>query len=110
MEASIRGSIILAGIILKMGIVFVRLYGSSVPVVVVGLMSRVILMFGSDRKVVMAYSSVMHISLCRLLIGWIRLIVGASHVVIAPLIFMAVYVGYMNGGSRMLGASFSSWA
>jgi len=68
-EASLFGSMILAGIILKIGIVFVRLYRFSVLIVVVGLSSRVLLMFGSDGKVVIAYSSVMHISLCRLLIG-----------------------------------------
>jgi len=63
------GSIILARIILKIGIMFVRLYRYSMPLIMVGLLSGVLLMFGSDGKVVMAYSSVMHMSLCRLVIG-----------------------------------------
>jgi len=108
-EASIFRSIILAGIILKMGIVFIGLFGYSMPMIIIGLTSRVFLMFGSDGKVVMAYSSVIHISLCGLVIGWIGIIVGASHVVISPLIFMAVYCRYMNSGSRILSPSFSSW-
>lgn len=33
----------------------------------------------------------------------------ASHVVISPLMFMAVYVRYMNNRSRLLGRSFASW-
>jgi len=37
------------------------------------------------------------------------IIVGASHVVISPLMFIAVYCGYINSGSRMLSPSFSSW-
>jgi NADH:ubiquinone oxidoreductase subunit 4 (subunit M) len=108
-EASIFGSIILARIILKIRIIFVGLYGFSVPLIMVGLASGVLIMFGSDGKVVMAYSSVIHISLCRLLIGWIGLIVGASHVIISPLIFVAVYVGYIGGRSRLLSPSFNSW-
>jgi len=68
-EASILGSIILAGIILKMGIVFIRLFGYSMPMVIVGLISGVLLIFRSDGKVVIAYSSVIHMSLCGLVIG-----------------------------------------
>jgi len=108
-EASIFGSIILAGIILKIGIVFVGLFGYSVPMIVVGLVSGVTLMFGSDGKVVMAYSSVMHISLCGLIIRWMGVIVRASHVVISPLIFIAVYCRYVSSGSRVLSPSFNSW-
>jgi len=107
-EASIFGSIILAGIILKMGIVFIRLFGYSIPMIMIGLVSGVLLIFGSDGKVVMAYSSVMHMSLCRLVIGWMRIIVGASHVVVSPLMFMAVYCRYISSGSRVLSPSFSS--
>jgi len=108
-EASIHRSMILARIILKIGVIFIRLYGCSIPLIVIRLMSRVLLMFGSDGKVVIAYSSVMHISLCGIVIGWIRIIVGASHVVISPLIFMAVYCSYINSGSRVLSNSFNSW-
>jgi len=107
-EASIVGSIILAGIILKMGIVFIRLFRYSISIVIIGLVSRVLLMFGSDGKVVIAYSSVMHMSLCGVIIRWMGMIVGASHVVISPLMFMAVYCGYMSSGSRMLSPSFGS--
>jgi len=90
-------------------IIFIRLFRHSIPIVIIGLMSRVLLMFRSDGKVVMAYSSVMHMSLCGLIIRWMGIIVGASHVVISPLMFMAVYCGYMSSGSRMLAPSFSSW-
>lgn len=108
-EASIIGSIILAGIVLKIRIIFVRFYGLSMPIIVVGLVSRVLMIFRSDRKVVIAYSSVMHISLCGVLLGWMGVIVGASHVVISPLMFIAVYVGYISSGSRILIPSINSW-
>lgn len=108
-EASMHRSMVLAGLILKIGIIFVSLYGSSIILVMIRLVSGVILMFGSDRKVIIAYSSVIHMSLCGLLIGWMRMIVGASHVVISPLMFIAVYCGYMNSGSRLLNPSFNSW-
>jgi len=68
-EASMIRSIILAGIILKIGIVFVGLFGYSIPIIIIGLVSGVLLMFRSDGKVVMAYSSVMHMSLCGVVIG-----------------------------------------
>jgi NADH-ubiquinone oxidoreductase chain 4 len=67
-EASMFGSIILAGIILKMGIVFIRLFGYSIPMIMIGLISGVLLIFRSDGKVVIAYSSVIHMSLCGLII------------------------------------------
>lgn len=108
-EASILGSMILAGIILKIRIVFVGFYRYSMPILMIGLMNGVLLMFGADGKVVMAYSSVIHISLCGLLIRWMGLIVRASHVIVSPLIFIAVYVGYIKRGSRILNESFNSW-
>jgi len=108
-EASIRGSILLARIVLKMRIMFLGMFGGGILLVVVGLVSGIVLMFSSDRKVVMAYSSVMHMSLCGFLIGWMGFIVGASHVVISPLIFMAVYCRYMITGSRMLSPAFNRW-
>jgi len=62
-------SMILAGVILKIGIVFIRLYRYSMPLVIVRLISRVLLIFGSDGKVVIAYSSVVHMSLCGIIVG-----------------------------------------
>jgi len=108
-EASMIRSMILARIILKIGIVFIRLFRYSIPVIMIGLISGVLIIFRSDGKVVIAYSSVIHISLCGLVIGWMGIIVGASHVVISPLMFMAVYCRYISSGSRMLSPSFSSW-
>jgi len=108
-EASLVGSMILAGLILKIRIVFVGLYGYSITLMMVGLMCGVLMMFGSDGKVVMAYSSVIHITLCRVLIRWMGIVVGSSHVVISPLIFVAVYVRYINSGSRLLSSSFRRW-
>jgi hypothetical protein len=58
---------------------------------------------------VMAYSSVAHMTICAFLLRWIGFIVGLSHVVISPLMFLMVYVSYISSGSRLLSESLRPW-
>jgi len=60
---------ILAGLILKMRIVFVGLYGSGHVLFIIGVTCGVMMMLRADGKVVMAYSSIVHISFCRAVMG-----------------------------------------
>jgi NADH:ubiquinone oxidoreductase subunit 5 (subunit L)/multisubunit Na+/H+ antiporter MnhA subunit len=99
---------VLAGIILKMGILFCRLFCSNVILILIGVFVAVIIILNSDGKVVIAYSSVAHITLCVAALGFVSFIVGLTHVIISPLIFMAIYVRYNISGSRVIGPSFST--
>lgn len=75
---------------------------------IVGVGLARIMIFISDGKVVMAYSSVAHMTLC---VVWLRISAmfrGLTHVIVSPLIFVAVYLGYTNSRSRLLGESFKS--
>lgn len=63
---------------------------------------------GADRKVVIAYSSVAHMTICGFLLGFMGFIVGITHVVISPVIFFMVYVSYNFRGSRIIGSSLTS--
>jgi len=54
-----------------------------------------------DRKRVVAMSSVLHIGSSILFIGIIYMI-GFTHIVVSPLIFLGVYVYYVNSGSRII--------
>jgi len=64
------GSCFLAGVILKMGIVFVGNFsGEMVIFVVIMSLRAIMMMIGSDGKVLMAYSSVVHITGCAFVMG-----------------------------------------
>jgi NADH-ubiquinone oxidoreductase chain 4 len=67
-EASMHGSMILAGLILKIGIVFIGMFGVSLILSVTGIVLATVLIFRSDGKVVMAYSSVAHMTICAFLL------------------------------------------
>jgi NADH:ubiquinone oxidoreductase subunit 4 (subunit M) len=101
-EASLLGSVFLAGLILKGGSVLYFLMGE------IFLLGRVLMLLCSvvmiryvDRKGVVAMSSVLHIGGSIIFIGIIY-IVGFTHIVVSPLMFLGVYVCYINSGSRMM--------
>merc|ERR1712088_784286 len=102
------GSIVLAGVVLKAGSMFCSIFCSEMAVLIVRVVVRGIILMGSDRKVVIAYSSVVHISCCVIAFGLLTIFGRYSHVVVSPLIFVIVYIGYQSSRSRMLSSSFSS--
>jgi hypothetical protein len=102
------GSIALAGVVLKAGSIFCNMFCLEIPVMAMRLVLGAIMLISSDRKVVMAYSSVVHISCCVISFGLLTIYGGFSHVVVSPLIFVIIYVGYQSSGSRVLGESFCS--
>merc|ERR1712088_1088544 len=102
------GSIVLAGVVLKAGSMFCSIFCTEVVIFIVGVVIRRMILMRSDRKVVIAYSSVVHISCCVIAFGLLTIFGRYSHVVVSPLIFVIVYIGYQSSRSRMLSSSFSS--
>jgi NADH:ubiquinone oxidoreductase subunit 4 (subunit M) len=107
-EASIVGSILLAGLILKVGLLFCSLFADRFLILVCGIPVATCMMGGADGKVVIAYSSVAHMTLCGFLLGFMGFVVGITHIVISPIIFLIVYVAYGITGSRVIGRSLTS--
>lgn len=64
-------------------------------IIILGLVYRTL-----DRKVIVAMSSVLHITISVVLIS-IVWYVGWLHIVVSPLIFLAVYVSYNLSSSRL---------
>merc|ERR1719220_1737807 len=77
-------------------------------ILVVRVVIRGMILIRSDGKVVMAYSSVVHISCCVIAFRLLTIFGRYSHVVVSPLIFVIVYIRYQSSRSRMLSSSFSS--
>jgi len=102
------GSMVLAGVVLKAGSIFCCMFCMEAPVLVVGIVVGRVMLMRSDGKVVMAYSSVVHISCCVISFGLLTMYGRFSHVVVSPLIFVMIYVGYQSSGSRILSDSFYS--
>lgn len=99
-EASIVGSIVLAGGVLKLGILY---FWNFRHIMLVGLLvigSVYSLLVVMDGKCYAAFSSVLHITLCVLVGIVVILLVRYMHVIISPLIFIGVYVAYVHVGSR----------
>merc|ERR1712048_1097576 len=113
------GSIILAGLILKRGIILVlyilnfnfKFYYLKFCFVLGILLfcgfSCLILLRQSDFKCLVAYSSVLHINFCFIRILGFSFIsyfgstfMGLSHAFTSPLIFLCVYLSYNFIGSR----------
>lgn len=109
-EASMLRSMVLAGVVLKAGSIFCSIFCNEIPVLIMGVVIRRIMLMGADGKVVIAYSSVVHMSCCVIAFGLITMYRGYSHVVVSPLIFVMVYIGYQMSGSRILSPSFASVA
>merc|ERR1712003_416558 len=99
-EASIVGSMVLAGAVLKLGILYCWNFSLILVVGLLVLMSAVVIINVIDGKRFAAYSSVLHISLCVIFGLVLMLLVGYIHIVLSPLIFMTVYIGYVISGSR----------
>jgi NADH-ubiquinone oxidoreductase chain 4 len=100
-EASIVRSIVLARGVLKLGMLYFWNFGSILMVGVIVLMTLSSLIMVVDRKVFAAYSSVLHITTCVLLSIIVMTLVGYIHIIISPLIFITIYLGYNSSGSRI---------
>jgi NADH:ubiquinone oxidoreductase subunit 4 (subunit M) len=107
-EANMFRSILLAGLILKVRLLFCSLFAGRLLIFVCGIVIAGYIMSRADGKVVMAYSSVAHMTVCGFLLRFIRFVVGITHVVISPIMFLMVYVSYNIRRSRILGSSLTS--
>merc|ERR1711933_316480 len=90
-EASIVGSMVLAGAVLKLGILYCWNFSLMMIVRLLVLMSAVVIISVVDGKGFAAYSSVLHISLCVIFGLVLILLVGYMHIVLSPMIFITVY-------------------
>merc|ERR1712157_591941 len=99
-EASIVGSIVLAGAVLKLGILYCWNFSLMIIVGLLVLMSAVVIISVVDGKGFAAYSSVLHMSLCVIFGLILMLLVGYIHIILSPLIFITVYMRYVISGSR----------
>merc|ERR1712157_540004 len=99
-EASIVRSMVLAGAVLKLGILYCWNFSLMIIVGLLVLMSAVVIISIIDGKGFAACSSVLHMSLCVIFGLVLMLLVGYIHIVLSPLIFITVYIGYVVSGSR----------
>lgn len=103
-EASLIGSIVLAGLMLK--VAFILSWGLDVmlfPLLFSLMLICFLIVLGFDGKIIMAYSSVIHMSIGALLfslVSVVRVYCGLVHVIFSPLIFFICYFSYMLYGSR----------
>merc|ERR1711976_390470 len=100
-EASMLRSIFLAGIILKARSVIFYLMRPSILYVLIPLLLLMIYVVRVlDRKVVVALSSVLHMSMSVFVVSMVWY-VRWLHIVVSPLIFYSVYLSYMMDSSRL---------
>lgn len=100
-EASMLRSVFLARLILKAGSVLFYLVGFPILFVLLPLLIMLGLVYRTlDGKVIVAMSSVLHMTISVVLIS-IVWYVGWLHIVVSPLMFMAVYVSYNLSSSRL---------
>jgi len=100
-EASIIRSIILAGAVLKIRIIYLWNFNRILLLLIYLLLWPSVLILNiNDRKSFIAYSSVLHISCCVLVLIVIMIYIGYIHIVLSPLIFVLVYNMYMYSRSR----------
>jgi len=93
-------SMVLAGAVLKLGILYCWNFSSIIVVGLLVLMSAVVIISVIDGKGFAAYSSVLHISLCVVFRLVLILLVRYIHIILSPLIFITVYIRYVVSGSR----------
>jgi len=99
-EASIVGSIVLAGAVLKLRILYCWNFGQLILAGVLLVISVIVIVGIIDRKGFAAYSSVLHMSMCVIFGLVVILLVGYIHIVLSPLMFITVYGTYVISGSR----------
>lgn len=99
-EASMLRSMVLAGAVLKLGIIYIWNFRTIMIVRIIIVISAVVMYNVIDRKGFAAYSSVLHITLCVVVGLYVILLIGYIHIVISPLMFMTVYIIYVVSGSR----------
>merc|ERR1712048_713919 len=99
-EASMIRSMVLAGAVLKLGILYCWNFSLIIMVRLLVLMSAVVIINVIDGKGFAAYSSVLHISLCVIFRLVLILLVGYIHIILSPLMFITVYMRYVVSGSR----------
>merc|ERR1711976_57315 len=99
-EASIVRSMVLAGAVLKLGILYCWNFSIVMIVGMIVLMSAFVILNVIDGKRFAAYSSVLHMSLCVIFRLVLILLVRYIHIVLSPLIFITVYMGYVVSRSR----------
>jgi hypothetical protein len=92
---------VLAGGVLKLGILYVWNFGIILVVGIIVIIPIMNLIVVIDRKGFAAYSSVLHITTCVLLPLIVILLVRYIHIVLSPMIFMTVYIRYMISGNRI---------
>merc|ERR1712147_289707 len=101
-EASILGSIFLAGLVLKGGTFLYFLIGDVFIIRgILMLLCSIVMMRYVDGKGVVAMSSVLHMGGSIIFIGIVYM-VRFTHVVVSPLMFYGVYIIYSNSGVRMM--------
>jgi NADH-ubiquinone oxidoreductase chain 4 len=99
-EASIIRSIVLAGAVLKLRILYCWNFRSIMMVGVIVIISVTVILTVIDRKSFAAYSSVLHITLCVIIGLFVMLMIGYIHIILSPLMFITIYKGYNNSRSR----------
>lgn len=100
-EASIVGSMILARAVLKIGILYLWNFNRILLSLASLLVIPALLMLNvSDGKVFMALSSVLHMSCCIVISLCVIMYIGYIHIVLSPLMFIQVYMMYVNNRSR----------
>lgn len=103
-EASLVGSMVLAGLMLK--VAFILSWGLEVIfvfILLVLLYLTSLIMLGFDGKVLIAYSSVIHMSVGCVIFVFVSVVgvyCGLVHVIVSPLIFFICYFSYNLVGSR----------
>lgn len=99
-EISIVGSMILARLILKVSYPMFLFMRGTYMIFLLVVMSLIAMISSLDRKTVVAYSSVLHMTLTVFLTLVLFMLGRLIHVVVSPIIFILVYVRYLMNGSR----------
>ena len=103
-EASLIGSMVLAGIILKVAFILSwRLCCSLLVLLIPLLLIIFIIVLGIDGKVIIAYSSVVHMSVgCVIFLfcGFVGVYCRLVHVIVSPVMFYMCYLSYSLYGGR----------
>jgi len=97
-EANMFTSILLAGLVLKVGSVLLFTIGNMSILILLFTIRTLLILNINDGKVVVRISSVVHMSMC-LLVG-IVFYGRFSHIIVSPLMFISVYYSYLYMRNR----------